>query len=133
VATGAFGASSKHKKDQPKQMSRAISPLQKARATYQPKLPKALRAGNVKIGLGAPTEPATDKEEIKKLFPYTYGQPVAKIVAGEGLSSATPLKVGVVLSGGQAPGGHNVIAGLFDALKAANKENPVLRTLITSE
>ena len=66
-------------------MSREISALQKARAAYQPKLPKALRAGNVRIELGAPTEPATDREEIKKLFPNTYGQPEAKIVSGDRL------------------------------------------------
>ena len=104
-------------------MSAEISELQKARAAYQPKLPKALRGGNVRIELGAPTEPATDKEEIKKLFPNTQGQPVARIVEGDGPISAAPLKVGVVLSGGQAPGGHNVIAGLFDALKAANADS----------
>ncbi len=104
-------------------MSNEISALQKARATYQPKLPKALRGGNMKIDLGEPSHPATDADQIEKLFPKTYGQPVAKIVEGDGILSAQPLKVGVVLSGGQAPGGHNVIAGLFDALKAANKES----------
>ncbi|HOQ28309.1 MAG TPA: 6-phosphofructokinase, partial [Armatimonadota bacterium] len=100
-----------------------ISALQKARASYQPKLPPALRAGNVKVVLGAPTESASDQEEIKKLFPHTYGQPVATLAEGDGSLSTAPLKVGVVLSGGQAPGGHNVIAGLFDALKAANPES----------
>ena len=104
-------------------MSNEISALQKARAAYQPKLPKALRGGEVKIELGEPSHPATDGEQIKKLFPKTYGQPVAKIVEGDGTLSAQPLKIGVVLSGGQAPGGHNVIAGLFDALKAANKDS----------
>lgn len=101
-------------------MSGEISPLQKARAAYRPKLPKALRAGSIQIDLGAPSEPAGHHEELKGLFPNTYGQPVATISAGEGRLCADPLKVGVVLSGGQAPGGHNVIAGLFDALKAAN-------------
>jgi pyrophosphate--fructose-6-phosphate 1-phosphotransferase len=101
-------------------MGSEVSALQKARASYQPKLPKALRQGNIKIELGAPTEPATHKDEIKALFANTYGQPVARIVAGEGGLSTAPLKVGVVLSGGQAPGGHNVIAGLLDALTAAN-------------
>jgi pyrophosphate--fructose-6-phosphate 1-phosphotransferase len=104
-------------------MGTEISKLQKARAAYQPKLPKALRTGNIRVEIGAPTEPETDREEIKDLFPNTYGQPIAKIVEGEGNMSAVPLKVGVVLSGGQAPGGHNVIAGLFDALKATNKES----------
>ena len=104
-------------------MSAEISALQIARAKYQPKLPKALRSGNVKIELGAPTEPATDKEDIKKLFPHTYGQPAAKVVASDSALATNPVKVGVVLSGGQAPGGHNVIAGLFDALKSANPDN----------
>ena len=104
-------------------MSAQISALQKARAAYQPKLPKALREGNIKIELGEPTQPPADKEAIKSLFPKTYGQPVAKITAGDGGLKTQPLKVGVVLSGGQAPGGHNVIAGLFDALKAANGDS----------
>lgn len=106
-------------------MSREKSALQIARAAYQPKLPRALCSGNIRIEFGAPTEPATDAEDIKKLFPHTYGQPVAKIVEGESNLSTTPLKVAVVLSGGQAPGGHNVIAGLFDALKTANPETRV--------
>lgn len=104
-------------------MGTEISTLQKVRMGYQPKLPKALRSANIKVELGAPTEPATDKSEIKALFSKTYGQPVATIVEGNGGLTTEPLKVGVVLSGGQAPGGHNVIAGLFDALKAANPEN----------
>lgn len=104
-------------------MSAEISALQKARAQYQPKLPKALREGNVKIELGAPTEPATDKEDIKKLFPNTYGQPAAKLVSSDKPLSTEPVKIGVVLSGGQAPGGHNVIAGVFDAIKKANQKS----------
>lgn len=100
-----------------------ISSLQQARMVYQPKLPKALRTQNVKVELGAPTEPEADREEIRELFPHTYGQPAARIVEGDGRLSAALLNVGVVLSGGQAPGGHNVIAGLFDALKAANKDS----------
>jgi len=104
-------------------MSNEISALQRARAAYQPKLPKALRGGNITIELGEPSHPATDTEAIRKLFPRTFGQPVVKIIEGDGKLSAAPLKVGVVLSGGQAPGGHNAIAGLFDALKAANKDS----------
>ncbi|MBI2844238.1 MAG: diphosphate--fructose-6-phosphate 1-phosphotransferase [Armatimonadetes bacterium] len=104
-------------------MSREISALQRARLGYQPKLPKALRTTRTKVELGAPTEPATDREKIKELFPNTYGQPLAAIVEGEGGPVVAPLNVGVVLSGGQAPGGHNVIAGLFDALKSANEES----------
>ncbi|MHB0912114.1 MAG: diphosphate--fructose-6-phosphate 1-phosphotransferase [Armatimonadota bacterium] len=104
-------------------MGTEISNLQKIRKAYQPKLPKALRTGNVRVEFGEPTEPATHAEEIKALFPKTYGQPTAKLVEGESNLCTAPLQVGVVLSGGQAPGGHNVIAGLFDALKAANPKS----------
>lgn len=103
-------------------MKKEISTLQKARLSYTPRMPKALKEANLTVELGKPTEPKSDHETIKKLFPKTYGQPSAKIVQGEGMKN-TPLKVGVVLSGGQAPGGHNVIAGLFDALKAINKSS----------
>jgi diphosphate-dependent phosphofructokinase len=101
-------------------MTDTKSPLQQARAGYQPKLPPALRTGNIAVQLGEPTEPATDKEEIRKQFPHTYGQPIATLVEGKGNLTDKPLRVGVVLSGGPAPGGHNVIAGVFDALKRAN-------------
>lgn len=104
-------------------MTKQTSALQKARATYQPKLPKALRTDNIKVSYGDPTEPATDREEIKKLFPSTYGQPAVVLEEGGGNLPAKPIKVGVVLSGGQAPGGHNVIAGLYDALKKANPDS----------
>ncbi len=104
-------------------MTTQTSALQKARATYQPKLPKALRCDNIMISYGSPTEPATDREEIRKLFPSTYGQPAVTIEEGEGDLIDKPIKVGVVLSGGQAPGGHNVIAGLYDALKKTNPES----------
>lgn len=99
-----------------------ISVLQRERAAYQPRLPRALRSGRLKVELGARTEPAADADKIRELFPNTYGQPVAKILEGEGDLSTAALKVGVVLSGGQAPGGHNVIAGLFDALNAVNSQ-----------
>lgn len=104
-------------------MSSEVSALQKARAAYGPKLPKALRDRSVRVELGESTEPATHHEEIRKLFPHTYGQPVASIVPGDGNLNTGPMRVGVVLSGGQAPGGHNVIAGLFDALKSANPQS----------
>lgn len=100
-----------------------VSTLQEARATYCPKLPKALCTQQIAVQLGAPTEPAADKAEIRKQFPHTYGQPIATFVEGDGSLSTRPLKIGVVLSGGPAPGGHNVIAGVFDALKAANPES----------
>lgn len=107
-------------------MGTKISALQKARLAYQPKLPKALRTGNIKIDLGAPSHPETHQEEIKGLFPNTYGQPTVTLGEGESNLSTASLTVGVVLSGGQAPGGHNVIAGLFDALKAANKDSKLI-------
>ena len=97
------------------------SALQKERASYQPKLPKALQ-GAVKIKEGAPTESVDDQDEIKKLFPHTYGMPLVEFVPGDKCEDKR-MNVGVILSGGQAPGGHNVISGLFDALKKLNEEN----------
>ncbi len=97
------------------------SALQKERATYQPKLPKALQ-GAVKVQEGKPTESVDNQDEIKQLFPNTYGMPLIEFVPGDQVQSQK-LNVGVILSGGQAPGGHNVISGLFDALKKLNPEN----------
>ncbi len=97
------------------------SALQKERASYQPKLPKALQ-GAVKIKEGAPTESVDDQDEIKKLFPHTYGMPLVEFVPGDKCEHKL-MNVGVILSGGQAPGGHNVISGLFDAVKKLNEEN----------
>ena len=105
-----------------------ISPLQKARYEYEPKLPGMLRSGidTIAVKEGAPTQSVADQEAIKALFPNTYGKNEITFVQGE--SSAKPEKqtVGVILSGGQAPGGHNVISGLYDALKAANPENVLI-------
>jgi len=97
------------------------SALQIARAAYQPKLPKALQ-GTVKIKEGAPTQSVDNQEEIKKLFPNTYGMPLVEFVSGE-TRNYERMNVGVILSGGQAPGGHNVISGLFDEIKSLNPEN----------
>ena len=98
------------------------SPLQRVRAEYQPKLPKALQ-GAVKLEVGAPTESVADQEEIKKLFPNTYGLPIVEFKQDENPSRVEePFNVGIILSGGQAPGGHNVVSGIFDALKNLNKE-----------
>ena len=97
--------------------------LQKARAQYQPKLPKGLK-GAVSVKEGAPTQSVGDQEEIKKLFPNTYGMPLIEFVPGEE-SANRKMNVGVILSGGQAPGGHNVICGIFDAVKKMNPENKV--------
>ena len=98
-----------------------ISALQKERAAYQPKLPKALQ-GAVKISEGKPTQSVGDQEEIKKLFPNTYGMPLIEFVPGTEANNAK-INSGVILSGGQAPGGHNVISGLFDTVKKLNPEN----------
>lgn len=97
--------------------------LQKARAQYQPKLPKGLK-GAVSVKEGAPTQSVGDQDEIKKLFPNTYGMPLIEFVPGEE-SANRKMNVGVILSGGQAPGGHNVICGIFDAVKKMNPENKV--------
>ena len=98
------------------------SPLQRVRAEYQPKLPKALQ-GAVKLEIGAPTESVADQEEIKKLFPNTYGLPIVEFKQDENPQRVEePFNVGIILSGGQAPGGHNVVSGIFDALKKLNKE-----------
>ncbi|WP_462347406.1 diphosphate--fructose-6-phosphate 1-phosphotransferase [Alloprevotella tannerae] len=100
-----------------------ISALQKARLSYQPKLPKGLR-GNVDIIEGASTESVGDQAEIKRLFPHTYGMPLVEFAPAKEVKEYAPTNVGIILSGGQAPGGHNVICGLFDELK---KQNPKSR------
>ncbi len=94
------------------------SALQIARAAYQPKLPKALQ-GSVVAKEGEPTQSVGDQADIKKLFPNTYGMPVIEFEAGE-QKALEPFNVGVILSGGQAPGGHNVISGIFDGIKSLN-------------
>ena len=97
------------------------SALQQARAAYQPKLPKALQ-GAVKVQEGAPTQSVDNQEEIKALFPNTYGMPLVEFVPGE-TENTKEMNVGIILSGGQAPGGHNVISGLFDQVKKLNPSN----------
>ena len=105
-----------------------ISNLQKARYSYRPKLPGMLRNGISEICVknGAPTESVADQDKIKALFPNTYGK--NEITFQKGANTSAPKKqvVGVILSGGQAPGGHNVICGLYDALKATDKNNVLL-------
>ena len=98
-----------------------ISALQKERAGYQPKLPKALQ-GAVKVKEGAPTQSVDNQEDIKKLFPNTYGMPLVEFEPA-GSANNAKMNVGVILSGGQAPGGHNVISGLFDEVKKLNPDN----------
>lgn len=102
-----------------------ISALQKARYSYQPKLPAALRGDITKIScsLGNPTESIADQAEVKTLFENTYGAPIARFTEGSNDFASKTINAGVILSGGQAPGGHNVIAGIYDALKKANSSN----------
>ena len=97
------------------------SALQKARMAYIPKLPEALK-GLVKVKEGAPTKSVDNQEEIKQLFPNTYGMPVVEFEPSDTENNEV-MNVGVILSGGQAPGGHNVITGLFDTIKKMNPEN----------
>ena len=102
-----------------------ISSLQTARYEYSPKLPGMLRHGiaDICVKEGEETQSVADQEKIKALFPNTYGKKEITFEKGTNTSEAKKQVVGVILSGGQAPGGHNVICGLYDALKATNKEN----------
>lgn len=105
-----------------------LSPLQKARYEYQPKLPGMLRNGiaDICVNEGAATASVADQDKIQALFPNTYGKPEITFAKGQNTSASKKQVVGVILSGGQAPGGHNVISGLYDALKATNSENVLL-------
>ncbi len=105
-----------------------LSPLQIARYQYQPKLPGMLRNGISEISVcnGKATESVADQEKIQALFPNTYGKNEITFQKGENTSAARKQVVGVILSGGQAPGGHNVICGLYDALKATNQDNVLI-------
>ena len=102
-----------------------MTPLQKARYEYAPKLPGMLRNGiaDICVKEGAETQSVADQDKIKALFPNTYGKKEITFQKGQNTSEAKKQVVGVILSGGQAPGGHNVVCGLYDALKATNKEN----------
>ena len=105
-----------------------ISPLQVARYQYAPKLPGMLRNGISEICVknGEATESVADQAKIQALFPNTYGKNEITFQKGQNTSEAKKQVVGVILSGGQAPGGHNVICGLYDALKATNPENVLI-------
>ena len=105
-----------------------LSPLQIARYQYTPKLPGILRNGVSEICVkdGAPTTSVADQEKIQALFPNTYGKNEITFQKGQNTSKAKKQVVGVILSGGQAPGGHNVVCGLYDALKATNPENVLI-------
>ena len=104
---------------------KTISPLQEERLKYQPKLPECLAKGinTLEMEEGEATQSVRDQEEIKKLFEKTYGKPIVTFKSTANTKESPVKNVGVILSGGQAPGGHNVIAGLYDALKQANPEN----------
>ena len=104
------------------------SPLQKARYSYQPKLPMILRSemSEIEAVEGAKTESARDKEKIQALFPTTFGQKEISFQKGKSKAEKKKHVVGVILSGGQAPGGHNVVSGLYDALKKADKDNELI-------
>ena len=105
-----------------------LSPLQMARYQYAPKLPGMLRNGIAEISVknGGATESVADQEKIKALFPNTYGKNEIIFEKGTNTSASKKQVVGVILSGGQAPGGHNVVSGLYDALKATNPENVLI-------
>jgi pyrophosphate--fructose-6-phosphate 1-phosphotransferase len=105
-----------------------ISPLQKVRYAYKPKLPAILRndVEQITMEMGKPTESVSDQAELKKLFEKTYGTPIVTFVKGSNPGIHKKLNVGVILSGGQAPGGHNVIAGIFDGLKAGNRDSRLI-------
>ena len=105
-----------------------ITPLQKARLQYAPKLPGMLRHGISEICVkeGEATQSVADQEKIQALFPNTYGKPEITFEKGQNTSPAKKQVVGVILSGGQAPGGHNVVCGLYDALKATDSANVLL-------
>ena len=98
------------------------SPLQIARAAYQPKVPASIQ-GATKLVEGKATESVADQADIKKLFPNTYGLPIVTFEKAQQAMSTKAINVGVILSGGQAPGGHNVISGIFDGIKAINKDS----------
>ena len=105
-----------------------LSPLQKARYEYQPKLPGMLRNGisSICVKEGEATQSVADQDKIAALFPNTYGKKEITFVKETNTSVTKKQVVGVILSGGQAPGGHNVVSGLYDALKATNKDNVLI-------
>lgn len=105
------------------------SALQIARASYEPKMPKALY-GTIQIEEGKATESVADQAEVKKLFPNTYGMPTLKFIPTSDKKEYPTINVGVILSGGQAPGGHNVIAGIFDGIKKMNPNNKLFGFLM---
>ena len=98
------------------------SALQIERSKYAPQMPASI-AGATRLAEGKATTSVADQEDIKKLFPNTYGMPIVTFEKGDNAAKSEPFNVGVILSGGQAPGGHNVISGIFDGIKALNKDS----------
>ncbi len=109
-------------------MGKSVSPLEAARASYQPRFPPVLDrgAGEIAFEEGRATTAQADTRRIAARFPRTYGRPVQKLIPGAAAADPEPATVGVVLSGGQAPGGHNVIAGLYDGLQVARPASRLL-------
>lgn len=107
---------------------KTVSALQTARYAYKPKLPAVLggKVENLSLGFGKKTQAVSDTEELKKLFENTYGKPLAQVQKGKNANALKKIKAGVILSGGQAPGGHNVICGLYDAIKKGNADSVLL-------
>lgn len=105
-----------------------ISALQKARYSYQPKLPKSVQGNisNIVVELGEPTSSISDQDQLKEMLKNTYGMPIARFKEGNNANGNDKINVGVILSGGQAPGGHNVIAGLFDGVKNGNPDSKLI-------
>ncbi len=109
-------------------MGKSVSPLEAARASYQPRFPPVLDqgTGGIAFETGRATTARADAREIAERFPRTYGRPALKLVPGATAGDTAPVTVGVVLSGGQAPGGHNVIVGLYDGLQVARPGSRLL-------
>ncbi len=105
-----------------KYLTMSKSALQIERSKYAPKMPASI-AGATRLTEGKPTKSVADEADIQKLFPNTYGMPIVTFEKGESAVKSEPFNVGVILSGGQAPGGHNVISGIFDGIKALNAES----------
>ncbi|MBP9127211.1 MAG: 6-phosphofructokinase, partial [Elusimicrobia bacterium] len=110
-------------------MATLQSELQLERSKFKPALPAVLRSGPTGVvpRLGKPTQSVSDQDSLRAIFPKTYGLPLALLTKGRNPSvGKKPFRLGIVFSGGQAPGGHNVLAGLFDALKKANPKNKLI-------
>jgi len=107
---------------------KTVSALQNARYAYKPKLPAVLggKVENLSLAFGKKTQAVSDTEELKELFANTYGKPLAQVQKGKNANALKKIKAGVILSGGQAPGGHNVICGLYDAIKKGNADSVLL-------